>query len=338
MYGAGKGKVVFNTIDSIAEQRYTEAFCANVRETEVTIGTSGGAVGTTTPTIGSSVYGGGEDGHVYENTSVTIHHGTIAHSAFGGGKGDSKFKTTLWNTSTPGVNKASTDSVYSWTAGRVYGNTSVTMKGGKVGWFIYGGGNMGSVGKGNYAGGSDDYSTAGYGELPPKDGENDGPLWSNTDFTNSGESTVTITGGKVGPETGTGADADGIPYGSIFGGSRGKAAMDVGKLSPRYRYVPDFFLGYVNKATINIGGKIVNNDTTLSANAPTIYGSVYGGGQDGHVRNSTEVRIFKGSVAGQGESSGRSGNVFGAGSGIGKYKDGANYYCNNSSGSVTCTT
>ena len=338
VYGAGKGQVAFNTIDSIAQQRYTEAFCANVRESEVIIGTSGGGVGTLTPTIGRSVYGGGEDGHVYEDASVTIHHGTISRSVFGGGKGDSKFKTNLWNTASPGVMKVTTDSVNSWTAGRVYGNTSVTMKGGKVGWFIYGGGNMGSVGKGNYAGGSDDYSTAGYGELPPKNEGNDGPLWSNTDFTNSGESTVTITGGKVGPETGTGADADGIPYGSIFGGSRGKAAMDVGKLSPRYRYVPDFFLGYVNKTAINIGGYISDNDTTISANAPTIYGSVYGGGQDGHVRNRTEVRIFKGDVHGQGEDSGRSGNVFGAGSGIGKYKDGANYYCNNSSGSVTCTT
>ena len=334
VYGAGKGKVAFNAIDSIAEQRYTEAFCANVRETEVSIGTSGGNVDALTPTIGLSVYGGGEDGHVYENTSVTIHHGTITHSAFGGGKGDSKFITTLWNTSSPGALKSTNDTVYSWTAGRVYGNTSVTMNGGKVGWFIYGGGNMGSVGKGNYAGGSDDYSTAGYGELPSANGA----LWTDTCFTNSGHSTVTIMGGKIGPETGTGADADGIPHGSVFGGSRGKAAMDVGKLSPRYRYVPDFFLGYVNKTAINIGGYIVDNDTTISANTPLIKGSVYGGGQDGHVRNSTEVRLFAGSITGQGEDSGRSGNIFGAGSGIGKYQDGANYYCNNSSGSVTCTT
>ena len=340
VYGAGKGKVAFNAIDSIAEQRYTEAFCANVRETEVTIGTSGGDVNTSTPTIGNSVYGGGEDGHVYENTSVTIHHGTITHSAFGGGKGDSKFLTTLWNTSSPGALKSTNDSVYSWTAGRVYGNTSVTMNGGKVGWFIYGGGNMGSVGKGNYAGGSDDYSTAGYGELPSANGA----LWTDTCFTNSGHSTVTIMGGKVGPESGTSVDNDGIPHGSVFGGSRGKAAMDVGKLSPRYRYVPDFFLGYVNKATINIGGYIKDEATTLATgDGPTIYGSIYGGGQDGHVRNSTEVRIFKGDIHGQGDY--RSGNVFGAGSGIGKYDSGekdnggnAIKYCSNSSGSVTCTT
>ena len=54
------------------------------------------------------------------------------------------------------------------------------------------------------------------------------------------------------------------------------------------------------------------------------------------MRNSTEVRIFKGNVSGQGDY--RSGNVFGAGSGVGKYTDDEHSYCNNASGSVTCST
>ena len=343
VFGGGKGKVSFGssangTDDDIEKHRYIEAFCANVRETDITIGKNDGS---DVPQL-RTVYGGGEDGHVYQDTKITINNGKITHTVFGGGKGTSTYSgKLLTNSSSPAEYHA--DSIHSWTAGKVYGNTSVTMKDGSVGWFIYGGGNMASVGKGNYAGGSDDYAPNGYGELPPK---NNQALWTNPDaentypyyFKHSGNATITILGGKVGPTSGAfSGDADGVPHGSVFGSSRGKAAANCVQ-SPRYKYVPDFFLGYVNKAVINIGGYIENGDTVTS-DGPEIYGSVYGGGQDGHVRNSTEVNIFKGQVLGQtSDTSGRSGNVFGAGSGIGKYKDGSNYYCNNSSGSVTCTT
>ena len=362
VYGGGQGKVAYGTkdgtIDDITKQRYAEAYCANVRETQVTIGTSGGSgatptIGPGTANSGASVYGGGEDGHVYGDANVTIHHGTIVHTVFGGGKGTSTFKTNLLDTST-GNEKAAED-VCSWTAGKVYGNTSVTMNGGTVGWFIYGGGNMASVGKGNYSGGADDYSIEGYGETLT------GNLWTSTfdaespesdtnkkdyawHFLNSGTATVNIYGGTVGA-TDAGFDpTDGIPYGSVFGGSRGRTAKST-SFSPRYKYVPDFFMGYVNKTKIKIG-KTRDDFTGEGADAayaaytgPSIYGSVYGGGQDGHVRNSTEIKINKGSIPGQtGDELGRAGHVFGAGSGIGKYTDGENKYCNSSSGSVTCTT
>ena len=351
VYGGGKGKVAFGTTDDIDEQRYTEAFCANVRETAVTIGTTSG---NEQPTI-RTVYGGGEDGHVYENATVIINNGTIDNSVFGGGKGTSTYQTTLRKVDPNDPDDSSKDSdsdqtAHSWTAGRVYGNTTVTMNGGSVKWFIYGGGNLGSVGVGNYSGGPDDYSTVGYGELPSENGN----LWTTTStaesetkddayhFLNSGIATVNLFGGTVG--TGSGTDEYGIPHGSVFGGSRGQAAASC-KRSPRYKYVPDFFLGYVNKAIINIGKK---SDDFTGDNAaaeyadyegPTIYGSVYGGGQDGHVRNSTEVKIYKGKIQGlTSDDMGRSGHVFGAGSGIGTYMDGAVKKVNNSSGSVTCTT
>ncbi|MBO4463228.1 MAG: chitobiase/beta-hexosaminidase C-terminal domain-containing protein [Prevotella sp.] len=354
VFGGGQGQVSFgakvdassNPYDDIAEQRYTEAFCANVRATEVTIETTIGEQ----PTI-RTVYGGGDDGHVYEDAKVIINNGWIEHSVFGGGKGTHTYTTYLWNASSPGNPKTTSERAHSWTAGKVYGNTSVTINDGKVGWFVYGGGNLASVGKGNYSGGADDYSTGGYGELPSASGN----LWTTAyteqnptkdlawHFVNSGESTVTIKGGKIGPDLPETfdetlkdklIDGDGIPYGSVFGGSRGQAAKSVQE-SPRYRYMPDFFLGYVNKAVINIG------DDATEGTGPTIMGSVYGGGQDGHVRKGTEVRIYKGHIDGQGayETAGRSGNVFGAGSGIGKYTDGGTtQYLNNSSGSVTCTT
>ena len=336
VFGGGKGTVAFSEVDSIAEHRYKEAHIANVREAEVVIGALGGT-NNDSVNIGSSVYGGGEDGHVYENASVTIHCGNIRRTVFGGGKGEGKYKTMLWDpdNKVEGQNKIDFDSVYSWTAGRVYGNTEVTIYNGKIGWFVYGGGNMGSVGKGSYSGGEDDYSDAGYGELPPQTGATAKLLWSNTDFTSSGKTTVNLWGGEIGTNT-AGARTDGIPYGSVFGGSRGKAAASC-KRSPRYRYVPDFFLGYVNNAVINVG----DTTGTVPGDGPIIHGSVYGGGQDGHVRANTEVHILKGNIAGQDlsfDTERRSGHVFGAGSGIGTYDSGGTDRVNNSSGSVTCTT
>ena len=358
VFGAGKGKVWFGatkeTEEDITQQRYKEAFMSNVKETEVTIGTDDVV---DNPKI-RTVYGGGEDGHVYEDASVTIYHGTIVNSVFGGGKGEGTFKTTLWK-ATGDANSTTYDvltnqDAHSWTAGKVYGNTSVTMKDGSVGWFVYGGGNLASVGKGSYSGGADDYSTAGYGEtLNEAANVTDRTLWNGGNanslaFLNSGKTTVTILGGTVGaPGTGTPADTDasGVPHGSVFGGSRGSAAASC-RRSPRYRYVPDFFLGYTNKSIINIGGTKDDNGVITYGSGPTIHGSVYGGGQDGHVRDSTGVHIYKGNIAGLGETdtSGRSGNVFGAGSGIGTFdtgeKDGEDpiMAVNNSSGSVTCTT
>ena len=345
VFGGGKGKIDIrgSQTDNIVTHRYDEVLIANVRETQVTIAT------TDPSSYVRTVYGGGEDGHVYENTNVIINDGAISRSVFGGGKGTSTYQTTLWdpNNVKEGQLKQSSESVYSWTAGRVYGNTTVTMNGGSVGWFIYGGGNLASVGVGSYSGGKDDYSTVGYGELPSADGD----LWTTTStaesetkdmayhFLNSGIATVNLLGGTVGTVgvgDATDYDDDGIPHGSVFGGSRGKAAASC-KRSPRYRYVPDFFLGYVNKAIVNIGDVTKVNDDSYAG--PTIYGSIYGGGQDGHVRNSTEVKIYKGGVLGmESDDMGRSGNVFGAGSGIGTYLDGADKKVNNSSGSVTCTT
>ena len=359
VFGGGKGMVSFgakvysnnNHYDDITEQRYTEAFCANVKETQVKIDGASTKVRT--------VYGGGDDGHVYEDTHVTINNGIIGHSVFGGGKGTNTYKTTLWTPNGASYIEVEDQDAHSWTAGKVYGNTNVTINNGTIDWFVYGGGNMASVGKGNYAGGQDDYSTAGYGELGEKlsDG-NGGSIWTANPtegtypyyFANSGTATVKVLGGRIGPKLTTPVDntkvdkyidKDGIPYGSVFGGSRGKAAV-TSTQSPRYRYVPDAFLGYVNKAVINIGG--TSETGPVSTAGPTIEGSVYGGGQDGHVRNSTEVKIFKGNMTGQGdyESAARSGHVFGAGSGIGKYTVIENNvekkYCNNASGSVTCTT
>ena len=318
VYGGSKG---------VAGDRYEMAFLANAKETEVKINyTNSSATPENYKTgadannkgtydcIAGSVYGGGENGHVMQDATVTLTNGLIGHAIYGGGKGKDKYKTTL---NLPGGSTKENADVYSITAGKVYGNTSVTMNGGYVVRNIYGGGNMASVGKGNYAGGSDDRS-AGYGEKITT------ALWNNTDFTGSGKTTVSVTAGQVGyiDTDPTKSIKDGLPYGNIFGGCRGQATAEVEGIDKN----PDFYVGYVNETSIAVG------DGT--GDGPVIYGSVYGGGQDGHVRRDTKVTVNNGTI-GQPYSTASDamkafaltnaqwqhrGNVYGGGSGISMYE------------------
>ena len=216
----------------------------------------------------------------------------------------------------------------------MFGNTEVVMTGGTVIRNVYGGGNMGSVGKGNYAGGEDDYSTAGYGEKVDN-------LWSDnnkfsTAFLHSGKCTVKISGGTIGYiDTTTPSNSmypwnssASLPYGNVFGGCRGESAPNIVE-SPRYLYSPEFFVGYANETEVTIEG------TTTK-----ILGSVYGGGMDGHVRRDAHVIIKGGEIGLSFTDANKTkvkttdandiqwlarGNVYGAGSGIGKYKYDFNY-------------
>ena len=317
VFGGSKGKVM---------ERYAEAACANVKETEVTINYDG-----PTPTIANAaeaetyfasvsnlgiqgaVYGGGEDGHVYQDASVEIKGGLIGMSVYGGGKGINTYKAKLKDLGTKSW-KAAEEDVPSWTAGKVYGNTTVTMSGGHITRNIFGGGYYASVGKGNYSGGVDDYYKDGYGETLA------GNLWdgSNTNstaFLNSGKTTVTVTAGSVGTPDGT---YDGNATGMIYGGSRGAASRDIDSelIATRYEYTPDFYLGYANETYVTIGDE---------THAPTIYGSVYGGGRDGVVRRSAKVTINKGTIglpySSDDAYSHDRGNVYGAGSGMSTWDD-----------------
>ena len=347
VFGGSKGKVEFG-ITSISDHRYTEAFCANVKETEVNInfatpsGKNRENIGAEANCIMGAVYGGGEDGHVYDDAEVNITGGLIGLSVYGAGKGISTYKGYLrdGSTSDPDDYKNTTDDLYSWTAGKVYGNTKVTMTNGHVLNNVYGGGYLGSVGKGNYSGGADDYFPAGYGETIT------GNLWDNVSdnskaFLSSGKATVEIKGGTIGTLNGTygtvgGDPSKATPTGIVFGGSRGQAAQDI-MFDPRYEYAPNFYLGYVNETEVTIG--------TESSGGPRIFSQVFGGGRDGHVRNSAHVIINDG-IIGQTYAESESaanpdyqryhrGNVYGSGSGLGLW-DGVNHGM--SSGSVTNKT
>jgi len=353
VFGGSKGKVEFG-ITSISDHRYTEAFCANVKETKVNInfatpsGKNSTNIGAEANCIMGAVYGGGEDGHVYDNAEVNITGGLIGLSVYGAGKGISTYKGYLRDDSTPDPDdyKNTTDDLYSWTAGKVYGNTKVTMADGHVLNNIYGGGYLGSVGKGNYAGGADDYFPAGYGEtLNGNTGTADKTLWDGGNanslaFLSSGKATVEIKGGTIGTLNGTygtvgGDPSKATPTGMVFGGSRGQAAQDI-MFDPRYEYAPNFYLGYVNETEVTIG---------TESGGPRIFSQVFGGGRDGHVRGSARVIINNGTI---GQTYAESdlaanpdyqryhrGNVYGSGSGLGLW-DGANHGM--SSGSVTRNT
>ena len=322
VFGAARGTANVGEYD-VDKQRYEEALLANVRETEVNVNypSTPSSIVNGAKCITGSVFGGGEDGHVNENAKITITGGLIGHSVYGGGKGKGTYRGKLKEIA--GNHAEYETDICSWTAGKIYGNTEIVMTGGHVVRNIYGGGNLGSVGKGNYAGGSGDYYAHGYGEKISS------ALSGNTDFMQSGKAKITITGQSiVGVENINAPEAieAGLPTGNVFGSSRGKTAADVGNLSPRYQYAPDFFLGYTNETEVIIGKEGDASDY------PRIYGSVYGGGRDGHVRRSTTVTINNGKI-GQDYTSENyvediatidvqwreRGNVFGSGSGLGTY-------------------
>jgi len=307
VYGAARGGV---------GESYEMAEFANVRQTTVNIGT-----GSSSPTIYGSVYGGGEDGHTMENAYVYINNGTIYQSVYGSGRGTDKYKLKL--------KKCTNDSeydgeAYSVTAGKVYSNTFVEMTGGIVKGNVYGGGKMASIGKGNYSGGADDYAPMGYGETI-KGNLWDGVSQESKDFLGTGKATVTITGGTVG--TPAGMDGN-MPTGNVFGGSQGEAAPNI-FLQPAHLYNPVFHVANINEAEVTIGKE-------GTSSGPRIYGSVYGGGQDGHMRRDAKVTVYSGEIGNEYKDAttaaalvGTSdvtnpqwqfrGNVFGAGSGFGEY-------------------
>ena len=351
---------VFGGGHGIAGDRYDLAFCANANNTVVSVDITSDANPTTykpndwvygflpkandwtnygtLACIAGSVYGGAENGHVLNTANLTLDKGLIGHAIYGGGKGKDTYTVSLLNLgSTTEYHNAE---IYSLTAGKVYGSTSVTMNGGYVMRNVYGGGNMASVGKGNYAGGSDDYSTAGYGEKVANlwTGGEDSDAWH---FMNSGKATVNIVGGTVGT---AGGEKDDLPTGNVFGGCRGEAAPNIPN-TPRYQYAPSFFSGYVNMTDVTIGRLAEGTEGQegyVAASGPLIYGSVYGGGQDGHVRRSTNVTVNYGEIGlaynadnianvGTEDENGNTvtsthfkwllrGNVTGSGSGIGKYE------------------
>ena len=240
-------------------------------------------------------------GAVTGNTSLTISGSTeVAGSVYGGGEesgvdGNTEVKATGGTIGTPGLGGAEYGNVYGGgkgkeknvTAGLVKGNTTVTISGSPtILHNVYGGGAYGSVGE-------FDYDTNGIPNARKAE-------------TTGGNASVTITGGTIG--------TTGKENGMVFGSSRGDVAVPEGEPAVD----PNDRMAWVYSTRVTIGD-------AGATTSPTIKGSVYGSGENGHTFQNTIVDINKGiigitdtSIDG-GAAYAYRGNVYGGGCGTDKY-------------------
>lgn len=227
---------------------------------------------------------------------------TVSQSVYGGGEestvnGDTEVNVKGGTIGTTGKGGATWGNVYGGgkgkendvTAGLVKGNTNINISGSpSILHNIYGGGAYGSVGTFTY------------------DGTTGMPTALATE--NTGACTVTIKGGTIG--------SNGNENGMVFGSSRGDvAAPGTDGVDPNDR------MAWVYSTQVTIG------DTGVET-TPTIRGSVYGSGENGHTFQNTIIDIQKGTIGiatGEtiGDYSGAAypyrGNVFGGGCGTDMY-------------------
>ena len=234
---------------------------------------------------------------------------TVLESVYGGGEesgvgGDTEVTVTGGTIGTTGKGGATWGNVYGGgkgkekdvTAGLVKGNTTVSISGSPtILHNVYGGGAYGSVGTFTYA--DDDYHTA-HPEVPVG-------MPTALATANTGACTVIITGGTIG--------SDGKENGMVFGSSRGDVAVPgTDGVDPNDR------MAWVYSTHVTIGD-------AGAETSPTIKGSVYGSGENGHTFQNTIVDINKGIIGitdtnvDGGAAYAYRGNVYGGGCGTDMY-------------------
>ena len=257
-------------------------------------------------TVRGSVFGGGENGHVSANTYVTIGGGVVgvrlphhlrnissdagssnpvyAGNVYGGGRG---------------VDHTAVGDHLSETAGRVYGNTSVSVSGGQIHHSVYGGGSLASVG--TYTLTEDATIYGGY-------------IHNFTE--NTGNATVAISGGRIGPtwdellldHAGTLlVDANGDPKDDASY-TPGHAADTIAKNyeclgeNEGMVYGSGRGVNYPNDDNqdhkLYVEMAFTNNTTVTISGTAMVIGSVFGGGENGHVKGNTQVNIQGGTIGG----------------------------------------
>ena len=301
--GKENGMVFGSSRGDINEPGARDDHCAWVYDANVIIGTAAkgtpgqeGYVAATGPSIKGTVYGSGENGHVFNDAEVTINYGTIGiddntdpgytvtsngteyagaaypyrGNVYGGGCGTDKYYENHDLETHDGNGQ-----LFNSLAGIVYGTTTVNITGGKVVRNVYGAGAMGSVGK---------ITTTTTNNV------------STTTIPTGGTTTIAISGGTVG--------VDGNDNGNVFGAARGDAAT-----------------------TQKDVALVKTTNVTISGTAE-IKGNVYGGGETGDVGTYTtddedtntylgesgvcNVTVSGGTIGHDGNGNG---NVFGAGKG-----------------------
>lgn len=249
-----------------------------------------------------SIFGGGEDGHVFQNTTVTI-----------GKDNDETEGPTIGTTGTSYVD----GNVFgggrgfggeALTAGNIGGSVELNIKSGKILGSVYGGGRLASVGYGLYL--VDEEITEGEGKVKPYgilrpddkyDGSYPDPSTEPAStYYNKGRGyiTINISGGTIGNDAEyiynpTDAQKDKIPYttfdyqnhlqytkgGNVFTGGMGRLyALD-------------------NSTLLTLWPKLGKcKGTTLNMTGGTVKSSVYGGGEIGAVAQNATVNINGGTV------------------------------------------
>ena len=240
-----------------------------------------------------SIFGGGEDGHVFQNTTVTI------------GKDDDDTEGPTigtWGTSYVDGNVFGGGRGFggeALTAGNIGGSVELNIKSGRILGSVYGGGRLASVGYGLYL-----TSEEGYGILRPNDkydGSYPNPSTQEASaYYNNGRGyiTINISGGTIGndaeyifePST---EEKAAIPYtkfdyqnhlqytkgGNVFTGGMGRLyALD-------------------NTTLLTLWPKLGKcKETTLNMTGGTVKSSIYGGGEIGAVAKNATVNINGGTV------------------------------------------
>ena len=251
--------------------------------------------------VKGSVFGGGANGHVKNNSYVEISGGSIGSALSGdelvmddhGVAEKTVFRGNVYagGRGVDVYHEAGTGSPkYSMTAGTVYGNAELKMTGGHVWHNIYGSGAMASVGTITE---KDDANTHVHDELWNAAGtdivnpDTEVNYLTGKFVTNTGKVKITITGGTVGDTT---SGHEGINNGNVFGAGRGVSA-------DRSDYVAQ--MEFVNDTEVTIGTSSQTSYTGSDPgelNYPYIYGNVYGGGENGHVKTDTDVKIYSGII------------------------------------------
>ena len=203
------------------------------------------------PVILGSVYGGGENGHNFKDSNVTINKGTIGNAdpsaanydcgnVYGAGCGTDTY--TVGEDPTEHHNPM---------AGIVRGTTTITVKGGHVLRNVYGGGSMGSVGN---------------AEDPSAD---------------NGQTIVTISGGEIGTEGTEGESND--KTGHVFGGPKGNFNDIEVIASVKKTQVTINGTSHIRGSVFGGGENgIVKGAVAVNVAGGTIDNDVYGGGALAH--------------------------------------------------------
>ena len=323
-----------------------------VNNTHVVIGSAEGK-----PNIRGTVYGSGENGHVFTNTLIDIHNGTIGvaegesigeysgaaypyrGNVYGGGCG-----TDMYDSDNDGK-----DDAYNPLAGIVLGNATINIAGGHVVRNVYGAGAMGSVGtvnaNGTISGGQTSINisdgTIGVSGIVG-DGNVFGAARGDANATSNEfalvrkNTNVSVTGGTVKGNVYGGGELGCVGVYDISSdyrtftwkntdGTDNTAANSDNKNTGICNVTVDGASAVINGHVFGAGKgkddtfwceKGIAYSTNVSIQNGTVAKNVYGGGEVGRVETDTKVKIGDGDGTEGGASAPTiNGSVFGGGAG-----------------------